>query len=107
MEQNTFSEKLIGIKNDIINAINTEVKAALNDKGDTTYIELNKNIHVDSSDFCDTYIGKIEFDEDDRKVVLIDNDDSSYGIEDYRISIWVLAAIGDQLTNKKYKLLEI
>ena len=107
MEKNVFTERLIAIKNDMIGTINAKVKAALDGKGDTIYIELNKDVYLDNCDFCDTYISRIEFDDTDEKIVLIDNDDESYDTNDYRISVWALALIADQLNNDNYKLFEI
>ena len=105
MEQKAFIEKLNTIKNDIIDTINTKVKAALDGKEDTKYIELNKKVYLDR--YCNydyTYINKIEFDDTAVKIVLVDNDDESYDTDDSRISVWALASIADQLNNNQYKL---
>lgn len=107
MEKYVFTEKLIFIKNDMISTIDTKVIDILDGKGDTNYIELNKDVYLDNCDFCDTYISRIEFDDTDRKIVLIDNDDEYYDTDDYRISVWALALIADQLNNDNYKVFEI
>lgn len=105
MGQKVFTEKLNTIKNDIITTINTKVKAALNGKEDTIYIELDKKACIDTHlNYDCTYINRI--DNIDGKVTLVDNNYEGYNVGDGRISVWKLASIADQLNNNQYKLLE-
>ena len=101
MEQKAFIEKLNTIKNDIIDTINTKVKAALDGKEDTKYIELNKKVYNDCITYY-TYIKRLDI--IDGKITLTDYNYECYDIDDSRISVWALASIADQLNNNQYKL---
>lgn len=104
MEQNAFTEKLNAIKKDIINTIVTKVKAALDNKEFTNYIELNNDVYSDFISYY-TYIKRLDI--IDGKVTLTDDYDVYYDVDDTRISVWTLASIADQLNNNQYKLTEL
>ena len=100
---NVFSSKLEAIKKDIIGTIQTKVEIILSDKSNTHYIELNDCPFIDNGSLCDAFICHIDLTDED-EVVLIDNDQNTYGLDDEYLPLEAFAKIADNLVSKEFIL---
>lgn len=101
--ENVFTNKLNKLNTITIQTIEIKAKEILEKREANSFVRFDDCIQIDNCVFCDTYIVGLSIN-NNGEVILIDNDDEMYKIDDYRISIWVLAAITDELFNKKYTI---
>ena len=105
MTKNVFSNKLETIKKDIIGTIQSKVETILSDKADTHYIDLGDCPYVDNGSLCDAFICHIEL-TDEKQIVLTDNDQNTYSLDDEMLPLEAFAKIADDLTDKDFSLEE-
>ncbi len=105
MAKNVFTNKLEAIKKDVFGTIQSNVEKLLADKKETHYIELDEGVNIDKSDMCDTFICEVEL-TDENEVVLTDNDQNTYSLDDNYLSLEVFAEIADVLTDKGFDVLQ-
>lgn len=105
MAKKVFSNKLEAIKKDVIGTIQTKVEKLLTDKKETHYIELDEGVSIDKSDMCDTIICEVEL-SDENEVILTDNDQNTYSLDDNYLSLEVFAEIADALMDKGFDVLQ-
>lgn len=105
MTKNVFSNKLEAIKKDIIGTIQSKVETILSDKADTHYIDLGDCPYVDNGSLCDAFICHIELIEEN-EVVLTDNDQNTYSLDDEMLPLEAFAKIADDLTDNGFDLVE-